>query len=86
MLPLTWILQLHQQVSGIVSQLQLNELGDTDSLWGGVPREAQSQEMRQKQGHQRNLMSLAPVAIANIKHNPVHSQVNINPHTESLFI
>lgn len=46
-----------QQCSSIIARLQLQELQDTGSLWGGWFREIQNQESRQKQGHERSLQA-----------------------------
>lgn len=55
----------------------MNELQDTDFLWEGVFREAQSLEKRQRQRHKKNLNPLAPTAATNIKHSPTPNQINI---------
>ena len=36
-----------------------------------------------KQGHQRNLKPLEPIATADIKHSSTPTQINVNPQTKA---
>lgn len=58
---------------------------DTDPLWGGILKETQSQEERQRQGYE-NLKLLSPMATMNSKHCSTPSQINKDPHTEDKYI
>lgn len=60
------------------SELQVKGQQEADSLWGGILREAPSQNVIQKQEHLRNLKPLTTIAIANIKQNSILTQIKIN--------
>lgn len=67
------------------SELQVKGQQEEDSLWGGILREAPSQNVIQKQEHLRNLKPLTTIPIADIKQNPTLTQININHQNNVLF-
>lgn len=65
------------------SGLQLSELPDVDSIWGGVYREAHSQEGRQKHRHKK-FAAAGTYSKNKNKESPGPSRININPHSKGL--